>query len=74
MVQLRCGNHYVGRDPAATINLAAAVSQFNLCGLLRAFAVVVILIKGDGFIVALDQPAAGRVILRRGQRQASVFA
>ena len=74
MVQLRRGNHYVGSDPAAAIHLAAAVSQLNLCGLLRAFAVVVILVEGDGFIVALDQPAAGRVILRRGQRQASVFA
>ena len=36
--------------------------------------VVKVIVQRDVLVVALDEPAAGRVVTRRGQRQSGVFA
>src|SRR5579864_351441 len=74
MIQLWRRYDDIRRNPAASGNLAAAVRELNFRGVLGNFAFVMILIKRDGLVVALNEPPAGRVVTRRSQRKAGVFA
>ncbi len=62
LVELGRDYNDVGRDAAATGNLAAAVGLANFGWMIGNLALVVILVKRDGFVVALDEPAAGCVV------------
>ena len=53
-VQLGRGHDDVGRDAAATGNLATAVGELDLRGMLGNFALVVILVERDGFVITLN--------------------
>ena len=63
----------VGRDAAAAGYLAAAIGLANLRRMIGNFALVVIFVKGDGFVIALDEAAAGSVVTRGGESEAGVF-
>ena len=63
-----------GRDAAAAENLASAVGGLHVLRVLRAFvAVLVVLEERLVRVVALDQAAAGRVVVRDGQQQRRAF-
>ena len=69
-------NHDIRRDAAAAIYRAAAVGELHFAVGVAArfgFAVVVVVVERNVAVVALDQPSTGRVIVRRGERQASIF-
>src|SRR5580704_4408382 len=66
--------HYVWSDAAASGDLAAAVGELDLRRMLRHFALIVIFIERNGFVVALDQAAARSVVARGRQSQTGVFA
>src|SRR5580704_6631580 len=63
----------VGRDATATGYGAATIRLANLCWMLGNFALVVIFVQRDGFVIALNQAAARRVVTSSGKRQAGVF-
>src|ERR1700688_250437 len=63
-VQLGRGHDNVGCDAAAAGNLATAVGELDLRGMLGDFALVVILVERNGFVIALNQAAAGSVVTR----------
>src|SRR5208283_1522150 len=67
------GAEEVGGDAAATGDLAAAVGLTNLRGVLGDFAFVVIFVERDGFVIALNEASAGRVIAGGGEGEAGVF-
>ena len=78
LVALDGGQLDVGGDPASAVDRAPAVGQLNIVVLgrvVRAAAVpcVIVVIERNAVIVALDQAAAGGVILGGGQGQAGVF-
>src|SRR5207245_2469194 len=60
-------------DAAATGYLAAAVGQLDLAWMLWNFALIVVFVKGNGLVVALDEATAGSVVTGGSQGQASVF-
>ena len=68
---------HVGSNAAAAVNGAAAVREFHFAvgvvGILRAVAIVVIVVKRNVAVVALNQAPAGRVVARRGQSQSGIF-
>ena len=68
------GNDDVRRDAAATGDLAGAVSKLDLGWMIGNFALVVVLIERDGFVIALNQSAARSVVAGGGEREARVFA
>ena len=64
----------IGRDTAAAIHGAAAVGHLDVLRISRGRVFAVIVIEERNIaVIALDQPAAGRVIFRRGQSQPRVF-
>src|ERR1700674_1035912 len=71
MVQLGVLHLLVGSNSPAAIDGAAAVSEFHffVTGGARS-AIVIVIVDGHAGVVALDEPAAGRVIPGRGERQA----
>src|SRR4029077_8564084 len=60
-------------DAAAAGYLAAAVRELDLVGMIGNFALVVIFIERDRFVVALDKAATRSVVTRGGEREAGVF-
>src|SRR5260221_8463467 len=67
------GHNDIRRDAAATGYLTAAVGLADFRRVIGNFALVVILVKRDGLVVALNKVAAGRVITRGGESQAGIF-
>src|SRR5258708_2218362 len=67
------GHNDIRRDAATTGYLTAAIGLADFRRVHGDLALVVIFVKGDGFVIALDQAAAGRVVTRGGESQASVF-
>src|SRR6266446_231262 len=74
LAELRRGDLDVRRDATAAGYLAATVGELDLRRMLGNFALVVIFVERDGFVVALNETAAGRVVTRGGKREAGVFA
>ena len=75
LVVLRRHVLLIRRDAAAAVYRAAAVGHLHVLRvLLIQVGVIVIIQERDVRIIALDQPAAGRIVMRRGQRQAGVLA
>ena len=72
VIGLGFGEYNVRGDAAASVHLPAAVGELNL-GRVRVLVVVEIIVKGDVFIITLDEAAAGRVVTGSGKSQASVF-
>src|ERR1051326_1856434 len=67
----------IGRHAAAAIDGSTAVSQLHFvvviaCRIVLGFAVVVVVIQRNSAVVALDEPAAGSVVLGSGQGEAGV--
>ncbi len=54
--------------------MPSAIGQPDFRWMLGNFALVVIFVERDGFVVALNETAAGRVVTRGGKREAGVFA
>ena len=73
VVALGALDFFVGSNAAAAVDRAARVGELDfeigrIVGL-GAGVVVVVVVKRDAFIVALDEPARGRVVVIGGQRQ-----
>ena len=68
-------NFHIRSDSPATVYRATAVGQlyFFVSGITDAIAIEVIVVKRDIAVVALNQAAARRVVLCRGQCEASVI-
>src|SRR5208283_3019606 len=64
---LRSGDDDIGSD-------AAAVGLANFRGVIGDLALVVIGVERDGFVIALDEAAAGSVVARGGESEAGVFS
>src|SRR4029077_21085453 len=67
------GRNNVRSDTTAAKNLAAALGQLYLRAAGR-LGVVVVVVEGDGLVIALNEPPAGSVILRGGEQEGGVFA
>src|ERR1019366_4868442 len=67
------GVFFVGGDPAAAIDSAAAIGHLHVLHVLRLVLVIVVIEERLVAVIALDQAAAGRVEMRRSERQAGVF-
>src|ERR1700721_973148 len=67
---------FVGSDSAAAIDGAAGVGHlhFAIVSVGSAGVIVVVVVKRNAFIVALNEAAGRRVVVVRGERQAGVFA
>ena len=74
MIEFRRGHDDVRRDAAASRHLPAAVRELDFRRMLRNFALIVIFVQRNGFVIALNQPSAGCVVTRRSQRKAGIFA
>src|SRR5262249_28451545 len=74
LAQLQRWYDDVRSDSAPARHLSATVSQPHFRGMLRHFALIVILVERNRFVVALNQAPARCVIARGSQSQAGVFA
>src|SRR6202041_3860078 len=73
IVWLRIRSHDSRGDTTTAIYLPSAVGKFHF-RLHRWLRIVVIIVKRDVVVIALDQTATRCVVARRRQQQSSVFA
>src|ERR1700733_7147091 len=76
VIALDWRDHNIGLDAAATVNCAPAVGQLHFAIGIAAglrIAIVIIIVKRNVAVVALDQPSAWSVIMSRGQSQPCVL-
>jgi len=69
VVALDGGNYNIRRDAATAVNRTATVSEFYFAiGIAARFsiAIVVVVVERDVAVIALDEPSAGRIVVRRG--------
>src|SRR5208282_3570528 len=67
---LGSGDDNVWSDAAAAGDRTAAIGLANFRRVIGDLALIVIFVKGDGFVIALDEAAAGGVVTRRGESEA----
>src|SRR5579863_5165403 len=76
VIALQRRDHHIGRDAAAAIDGASAIGEFHLAvGVAAGFgvAVVVVIVKRNVAIVALDQATTRRVVVSRGEGEAGIL-
>src|SRR5271157_1738586 len=77
LIGLDAGNLGVGRDAAAAVHGPPAVGHLDFvvgsAGVSVIAVVVIVVVERDIAVIALNQAAAGSVVLGRGQRQAGVI-
>src|ERR1700691_2772471 len=76
VVALDWRDHYIGRDAAAAVDCAPTVGELHFAIGIAAglrIAIVIIIVKRNVAVVALDQPSAWSVIMSRGQSQPCVL-
>src|ERR1051326_6703761 len=70
-------NIHIGSDAASAVHRAPAIGELHLAvggvGSLGAIAVVIVVVKRNVAVVALNEASARRVVVRGGQRQPGVL-